>query len=225
VKPYLTDLNTTDKAAGNDFQIDMNSVVAGGNPIGLCDKGENGTVNVANDGWMHDLLCYAWSMSIRRGRTTTSNKIISDHITKWVLGRGVDGCFFSAPSYNIGIRQGANPTSPASPYCTAWSQCYIGNIDNGTLTAPLQNPTGTGCPGPPDVLDATYGLGGYNTFITDYSNMYHLASIVAYTAGITGASAAKTYYDAVEAQAIIDGNVSEAKWGQFGCHMRIRLPA
>jgi hypothetical protein len=146
VKPYMLAMATTDVNSASDAMVQQSVVFFGSNAanvLGILDYGENQNPGLANDGWMHDFLMFAMAMNIRRGFLTTSAEIVVQHLRKWVIGRGVDACLATAPDYNRGIRQGANPTL-GSPRCTAWSQVYEGDVDGGTLTTPVLNPFGGG---------------------------------------------------------------------------------
>jgi hypothetical protein len=222
VKPYMLAMATTDVNSASDAMVQQSVVFFGSNAanvLGILDYGENQNPGLANDGWMHDFLMFAMAMNIRRGFLTTSAEIVVQHLRKWVIGRGVDACLATAPDYNRGIRQGANPTL-GSPRCTAWSQVYEGDVDGGTLTTPVLNPFGGGCPASPTVVDG--GGIGYSARDTNYPNIYQASMTCAQIAGISGASSAVTYYDAVEAAS----GTTETDWGTLGgLHMRIRLPA
>ncbi len=222
VKPYVLAMATTDVSSASDAQIQQsvgNFGSSAANVLGILDYGENQNPGLANDGWMHDFLMFAFAMNLRRGSLTTAAEIVVQHLRKWVIGRGVDACLATAPDYNRGIRQGANPTL-GSPFCTAWSQVYEGDIDGGTLNVAVLNPFGGGCPASPTVVDG--GGIGYLASDTNYPNIYQASMVCAQIAGISGASSAVTYYAAVETAS----GVTEADWGtQGGVHMRIRIPA
>lgn len=148
-------------------------------------------------------------MSVRRGRITTSHKLVAEHITKQLLGV-ISACPYRGSSlYACAWREGATPTA-SSPVAQSWDTvyCSLGSDQIAGLTIKLVSDTGGSsgtCPtsGTAVTIAATHA----------YSNLARRACQTAAMVGITAAEAPRDYLEAEwVAASISDAAISNLKW-------------
>jgi hypothetical protein len=151
------------------------------------------------------------SMSIWRGRITTSHKLVAEHITKQLFGV-INACpYRGAALYACAWREGSQPTT-SSPIAQDWDTvyCSYGSDAPSAQTMKLISDAGGSsgaCP--------SSGLGQTMTGLHSYPNLARRACEVGAMVGISAADVSLTYLRNEEAAAGIT-DASRAPKPQWG---------
>lgn len=150
------------------------------------------------------------AMSIRRGRITTSHKLVAEHISKQIYGV-INACPYRGSGlYACSLRVGPNPTSQ-SPYASSWDEVYCSYSSDAPagqtmkLISDVDGESGA-CP--------SSGLGRPMDGGHTYPNLARRACETGAMVGIAAASVALTYLRNEEAAAgITDASrASKPQW-------------
>ncbi len=143
-----------------------------------------------------DYMGIVSSMAGLRGQVAPTNKMIANHLTKFIIGRSVNGCAYAAAPEQANVTSN-NAPGAITAWATSWSQVNVGGYNGSdssiSFGGPVTNVAGGGCPG-----SGLYTNGG-DSFeswgVNNYAGYHYAAAVMAEQASITGAATDRAYYD------------------------------
>lgn len=191
-------------------------------PLGIWFFEYGSVADIASSSFMQTFTLLVMAQCLRRAQATTSNKWLSEHCQKEILGSFAACPYWKLGSYVTAHRTGSAPII-SDPIAADWTDIYIGldgvSISSG-ITKKLISDSG-GVSGSCPVSGIGGGLYTYSGGLY-FVRLWHAAMEVAHAAGLPGATTALRDY--IRAEETADP-VSETVWGSVEqAQWRIRTP-